>query len=146
MTEQAADLVAIRGIIDRQFESMTWSAGGGPNIAMFKSDLLPGAPLYPAARPASATSDDAFAERMVGLARTTLTSLQERPIGNQILVFGNVAVAAAASENTENDGEVNRSVEMFLLVKSEDHWKIAGQAWDKETNETPIPDELLSGR
>jgi hypothetical protein len=32
---------------------------------------------------------------------------------------------------------------MMLLVKSEGHWKIAAQAWDKETNTVPIPDELL---
>ena len=146
MENRAADLRAIRDLIDRQFTSMSWSMGGGPDTALFKSDLLPGAPLYPSARPVLATSDDAFTERMGELARTTLTSLHERPIGKRILVFGNVAVAAAASENTENEGEVNRSVEMFLLVKSGGHWKIAGQAWDKETSGTPIPDELLAHR
>ena len=146
MEERAADLRAIRDLIDRQFKSMSWSTGGGPDAALFKSDVLPGAPLYPAARPVLATSDDAFTERMGKLARTTLTSLHERPIGTRILLFGNVAVAAAASENTENEGEVNRSVEMFLLVKSGGHWKVAGQAWDKETSSTPIPDELLVQR
>lgn len=100
MSEQAADLSAITDLIDRQFTSMSWSAGGGPDATLFKSDVLPGAPLYPAARPVSATSNDAFTERMDKLARTTLTSLHERPIGKQILIFGNVAVAAAASENT----------------------------------------------
>ncbi len=144
MNEQATDLDAIRHIIDRQFTSMSWSAGGGPDAAMFKRDLIPGAPLYPAARPLLATSEDEFLKRMGGLAQTTLTSLHERPIGNQILVFGNIAVAAAASENTENEGEVNRSVEMFLLVKSGGEWKIAGQAWDKETSGTPIPEKLLA--
>ncbi|MBM0744303.1 hypothetical protein JOY44_22265 [Phormidium sp. CLA17] len=110
---------------------------------MFKGDFLPGAPLYPSARPVSVKSLDEFTERMGELARTTLTSLHERVIGTQILVFGNVAVAAAACENTENQGEVNRNVEMLLLVKSEGHWKIAAQAWDKETNSVPIPAELL---
>ena len=143
MDKPEADLRAIRDLVDRQFASMSWSAGGGPDTALFKSDLLPGAPLYPSARPVSATSDDKFTERMSKLARTSLTSLHERPIGKQILIFGNVAVAAAASENTENESEVNRSVEMFLLVKSGGHWKVAAQAWDKETSSTPIPGELL---
>ena len=146
METQAADLRAIRDIIDRQFASMCWSVGGGPDTAMFKSDLLPGAPLYPSARPVLATSDDEFTKRMGELARTTLTSFHERVIGTRILVFGNVAVAAAACESTENEGEVNRTVEMLLLVKSGGHWKIAGQAWDKETSSTPIPDELLVHR
>lgn len=146
MEDRAADLRAIRDVIDRQFASMSWPVGGGPDAAMFKSDLLPGAPLYPAARPVSATSGDEFTGRMGGLARTTLRSLHERVIGTQILVFGNVAVAAAAGENTENEGEVSRSVEMLLLVKSGGRWKIAGQAWDKETSSTPIPDELLGHR
>ena len=146
MEERAADLRAIRDIIDRQFSSMSWSVGGGPDAAMFKSDLLPGAPLYPSARPVLATSDDEFTERMSKLARTSLTSLHERPIGKQILIFGNVALVAAASENTENESEVNRSVEMFLLVKSGGQWKVAAQAWDKETSSTPIPDDLLAHR
>lgn len=146
MEERATDLRAIRDIIDRQFASLSWSVGGGPDTAMFKSDFLPGAPLYPSARPVSVKSLDEFTERMGELARTTLTSLHERVIGTQILIFGNVAVAAAACENTENEGEVNRNVEMLLLVKSAGHWKVAAQAWDKETSSTPIPDELLAPR
>ena len=76
------------------------------------------------------------------LARTTLTSFHERVIGTNVLLFGNVAVAAVAYENTENEGEVNRNVEMMLLVKTNGHWKIAAQAWDRETNTLLIPDEL----
>ncbi len=147
MDERAVDLRAIKNLIDRQFASMSWSVGGGPDTALFKSDFLPGSPLYPSARPVLVTSLDDFTERMGELANErTLASLHERAIGTQILVFGNVAVAAAASENTENGSEVNRSVEMLLLVKSAGHWKIAAQAWDKETSSTPIPDELLVHR
>jgi hypothetical protein len=145
MNGRAADLRAIRDLIDRQFASMTWSAGGGPDTAMFRNDFLPGAPLYPSARPVSVRSLDEFTERMGELAQTALTSFHERVIGSKVLVFSNVAVAAVTCENTENGGEVNRNVEMMLLVKSEGHWKIAAQAWDKETNTVPIPDELLVG-
>jgi hypothetical protein len=143
MEERAADLRAIGDLIERQFSSMSWSEGGSPDTAMFKSDFLPGVPLYPSARPVSVKSLEEFTERMGELSRTTLTSLHERAIGTQILLFGNVAVVAAACENTENQGEVNRNVEMLLLVKSGGDWKIAAQAWDKETSSVPIPAELL---
>ncbi|CAA9525246.1 MAG: hypothetical protein AVDCRST_MAG91-2454 [uncultured Sphingomonadaceae bacterium] len=143
MDEQAADHRAIRDLIDRQFASMSWSVGGGPDTALFKSDFVPDSPLYPSARPVSVQSLDEFTERMGKLARTTLPSFLERVIGTQILVFGNVAVAAAAGEQTDNEGEINRVVEMLLLVKDGGHWKVAAQAWDNETSGTPIPDELL---
>jgi len=137
-----ADLKAIRDLINRQFTSMSWSSGG-PDTATFKGDFLPGAPLYPSTRPVLMKSLDEFTERMAALAQTTLTSFNERVIGTKILLFGNVAATAVVCENTENDAEVNRNVEMLLLVKSEGQWKIAAQAWDKETSSTPIPNELL---
>lgn len=143
METAAADLQAIRNVIDRQFASMSWTTGGGPDTGTFRSDFLPTAQLYPSARPVSAISLDAFAGRMGQLAQTTLASFRERVIGTRIVVFGQVAVATVACENTENDGEVNRNVEMMLLVKSDGEWKIAAQAWDKETARTQIPDDLL---
>ena len=143
MDEKAADYRAIRDIIDRQFASLCWSAGGAPDAAMFEGDVLPNAPLYPAARPVTATSAQAFTERMGKLARTTLTAFHERATGTQVTIFGNIAMAAAVNEYRENEGEAKRTLEMLLLVKSEGQWKIAGQAWDRETSSTPIPDEFL---
>ncbi len=143
MDARASDLRAIRDLIDRQLASMSWSAGGGPDTVTFGNDFLHGAPLYPSARPVSVRSVDEFTEYMGELAQTTLMSFHERVIGAKVIVFGNVAVATVTCENTENGGEVNRNVEMMLLVKSEGHWKIAAQAWDKETNSVPIPAELL---
>ena len=125
---------------------MSWPAGGGPDAALFKSDFLPGAPLFSSARPVSAGSVDPFTGRMGELARTTLQSFHERVIGTRILVFGNVAVAAAAGENRENGNAADRTVEMLLLVKTGGHWKIAAQAWDKETTDNPVPEELLEQR
>ena len=124
MDGRAADLREIRDLIDSQFGSMSWSAGGGPDTTTFRDGFLPGAPLYPSARPVSVRSLDEFTKRMGELAQTMLTSFHERVIGTKVLVFGNVALAAVACENTENGGEVNRNVEMMLLVKSDGHWKI----------------------
>jgi len=58
-------------------------------------------------------------------------------------VFGNIAVAAAGCETTENGTKVNRGVEMMLLVKDEGGWKIVAQAWETEKSAGfHIPNEL----
>jgi ketosteroid isomerase-like protein len=144
MSERADDDVrAIEDLIARQFASMSWQAGGAPDLEKFSSDFLPGASLFASARPAHAQSVGQFAERMKDLVGTTLKSFDEQVIGTRIHVFGNVAVAVAACENTENGAEINRNVEMMLLVKDEGRWKIAAQAWDKATDTRPIPAGLL---
>jgi hypothetical protein len=138
------DVQAIEDLIARQFASMSWEAGAAPDLEKFRSDFLPGAMLFASARPVRAQSIGQFAERMSGLAGTTLKSLSEEVVGVRAHVFGNIAVAIAACENTENETEVNRNVEMMLLVKDGGEWKIAAQAWDKATNARPIPAHLLT--
>ena len=146
MSEAASDDVrAIRELIDRQLASMTWPTGAGPDLACFMADFLPSAPLYASARPVSAQTLEQFCERMRALSRTSLTSFHERAVATTVHVFGNVAVAAAVCENTENGAEVSRNVEMLLLVKDGGHWRIAAQAWDRETADRPVSRELLSG-
>jgi hypothetical protein len=137
------DVEAIRAIVARQFASLSWSRTAGADWDGFAGDFLPGAPLYPAARPVAAKSVPAFVERMRGLAETSLPALAERMLGCEIRVFGKVAVAVAACEMTENEAETSRTVEMLLLVKEAEGWKIAAQAWDKEGPGTPIPAALL---
>ncbi len=60
----------------------------------------------------------------------------------RVLVFGNVAVVLAASELVENGTEVNHDVSGYLLVKDEGEWRIAAHAWDKATDEMPVPVHL----
>ena len=67
---------------------------------------------------------------MKGLALTKLRSFKEVPLGHDIRLFGNVAVAIAACQITENEAQVTRGIEMMLLVKTEGHWQIVCQAWD----------------
>jgi hypothetical protein len=64
-------------------------------------------------------------------------------LGTHVGVFGNVAVALAACENTENGSTVTRNVEALLLVK-DGTWKIAAQAWDKADAARPVPAELVT--
>jgi Putative lumazine-binding len=144
MTTQASDLQAIHDIIERQFKSMSWTAGSAPDMAAFGDGFLPDATLYPSARPVSGRSVEEFAARMSGLVGKSLVSFHETVLGGMIFLFGNVAIAAVACENIENEAEINRNVEMMLLVKSDGHWKIAAQAWDRESESLPIPDELLT--
>ena len=143
--EHSDDVRAIEALIARQFASLSWAPGTSADWDGFAADFFPEASLYPAARPAKRQTVEAFIERMKGLAGTKLRSLQEAVLGTEIHVFGNVAVAVAACEMTENGAEVNRGVEMLLLIKNEGAWRIVSQAWDMESPSKRIPLPLVGG-
>ena len=69
---------------------------------------------------------------MKGLAETTLHRFFEAPLGAAVHVFGNVAVAAAGCEMTENGTKMNRGVEMMLLMKGRMENRCAGLGYRKE--------------
>jgi ketosteroid isomerase-like protein len=137
------DVQAIEAAIARQFASLCWTPGTPADWAGFAADFFPEASLYPAARPAKRQTVEAFIERMKGLKGTKLRSFAEAVLGTEIHVFGNVAVALAACEMTENNADVQRGVEMLLLIKNEGTWQIVSQAWDTESPSQPIPMRLL---
>jgi hypothetical protein len=137
------DIEAIEAVVSRQFASLNWRPGESADWAAFAADFLPEASLYPSARPARRQTVEAFVERMKDLAGTSLRSFHETVRGTDIRVFGNVAVAVAACEMTENDAEINRGVEMLLLVKNEGRWRVVAQAWDSESASNRIPLDLL---
>jgi hypothetical protein len=141
--EHGDDVRAIERLIARQFGSLTWTPETSANWDAFAADFFPEASLYPAARPAQRQTVEAFVERMKGLAGTKLRSFHETVLGTEVRVFGNVAVALAACEMTENDGQVSRGVEMLLLLKNEGVWRIVSQAWDTESPSKPIPGDLV---
>lgn len=140
--DHIADQQAIEAVIERQFGSLSWTPGESADWGTFMSDFFPDAPLYPATRPVKQQSVSAFRERLSGLAETKLRSFHENVLGTEVRVFGNVAVALAGCETVENETEVNRGVEMLLLVKDSGQWKIAGQAWDMESDEVKVPSYL----
>jgi hypothetical protein len=142
-SDYSDDVRAIEALIGRQFASLTWTPDRPGDWDLFAADFFPDAALYPAARPARRQSVDAFVERMKGLAGTTLRSFDEVVLGTEVRVFGNVAVAVAACEMTENGERKNRGVEMLLLVKNEGAWRIVSQAWDGEGPAQPIPSSLV---
>jgi hypothetical protein len=80
------------------------------------------------------------------LAATRLRSFEEAVLGSEVDVFGNIAVALAACEMTENAGDTNRGVEALLLIKDAGIWRIVSQAWDRESESEPIPAHLVGGK
>ena len=138
------DEAAIRKIIAQQFGSLNWRPGTSGAWAAFMADFLPGAPLYAAAHPVKSQTAEAFVERMKGLAESKLRSFAEAVLGVEVRIFGNVAVAVAGCEITENDADVMRGVEMMLLVKDAGLWRITAQAWDTEGESKRLPAELLA--
>ncbi len=136
------DVRAIKTLIGAHFQGLHWTPTTRADWTTFAADFLPDASLFPAARPVRRQTLDTFITRMNGLAQGTLRSFEERTLGMQILVFGNVAVVLGASEMVENGTEVNRDVSGFLLVKDEGKWRIAAHAWDHASEEMPVPEHL----
>jgi ketosteroid isomerase-like protein len=144
--EYRADVAAIQALIARQFGSLCWAPGKQAAWEVFAADFHPDASLYPAARPAQRQTVQAFVARMQGLAATRLRSFEEAVLGSEVHVFGNIAVALAACEMTENAGDTNRGVEALLLIKDAGIWRIVSQAWDRESESEPIPAHLVGGK
>lgn len=138
----AEDEASIRSLIKAHFDALGWDRGGKPDWQRFSADFLPEALLFPAARPVQVRSLDQFRTRMDSVAEGPLRTFEERTLGMRILAFGNVAVVLAASEMLENGSDVNHDVSGYLLVKSAGEWKIAAHAWDKASEERPVPEEL----
>lgn len=138
------DIRAIEAIIVRQFGSLNWGAEDSAKWDEFADDFFPGASLFSAARPATAQTVEAFIERMKGLSQTTLQSFNQSMLGSEVHVFGNVAVALGVCKNLENNTQVTRGVEAFLLIKDAGAWRIVSQAWDTESETNAIPEYLIS--
>ena len=124
------DEMQILELIEGQFAALSWPDDSGGDWQAFAADFVPGAPLYPAARPVAPQTVQGFTDRLQALSKSELTQFYERLAGYRIQVYGSVAVAIAVCEMTENGQEVNRNIEALLLVKDDGRWRIAAQAWD----------------
>lgn len=141
-SEETDDLRAIKALIGAHFDGLRWSPGTSADWNMFAADFLPEASLFPAARPVRRQTLEAFIARMNGVAQDSLRSFEEKTLGMQVLVFGNVAVVLAASEMLENGTEVNHDVSGYLLLKDSGKWRIAAHAWDHASEQDPVPEYL----
>ena len=136
------DETAILALIGAHFDGLKWTPTTQPDWEAFSADFLPDAHLFPAARPVQMKTLGEFIERMNGVSQGSLHTFEEHTLGMQFLIFGNVAVVLAASEMLENETEVNHDVSGYLLVKNEGKWSIAAHAWDKASEQMPVPEEL----
>jgi hypothetical protein len=136
--EMEAD--AVRAVLARQFEHLSWAAGDTPDYAPVLADFVPGAHMYASRRPAAAQSAAEFCARLERLrVDGTLASFRESMLGAHIRIFGNVAIALAACEMLENEVTTTRDVSGFLLLKDGGRWRIAAQAWDIEREGLSVP-------
>jgi hypothetical protein len=141
--EGTAVVSAIKRVMGRQFRSLSWSREKEADWNGFAETFLPGATLFPAARPVKLQTVDDFMERMKRLrAEGKLATFEETPLGCEVRVFGNVAVAFAACEMLENGSTVTRDVSATILVRESGNWRIAAQAWDIENEDRKIPAHL----
>jgi len=142
ISNSADDESAIRALIGAHFDGLKWTPTTQPDWEAFSADFLPDALLFPAVRPVQTKTLEEFIERMNGVAQGSLHTFEEHTLGMQTLIFGNVAVVLAASEMLENETEVNHDVSGYLLVKCGGNWRIAAHAWDKASEQIPVPEEL----
>jgi len=138
-----ADHRAIRLLIERQFSSLSWNVDRAPDWDGFSADFLPGAQLFPAARPVLPLSVPDFVARMKTASASTMPVFEESLLGAEIRLYGKVAVALAVCQQREQDASPERAVEALLLLKENGVWRIAAQGWDKEGDGAPIPEALL---
>jgi hypothetical protein len=138
-----ADASAIRQVM-RQELSLSWSQDRNANWEAFADSFVPGAALFPAARPVRTQTLDQFIDRMKQLRdEGKLEAFKVTPLGCDVRVFGNVAVAFAACELLENESTVNREINATVLVRENGVWRIVAQAWDVEVAAHKIPDNLI---
>jgi hypothetical protein len=139
---EEADVSAIRQVMSQEL-SITWSREKNADWEAFAGTFLPCAALFPAARPVKSQTLDHFIDRMKQLRNEgRLETFEVTPLGCDVRVFGNVAVAFAACELHENQSTTNREMNATILVRENGSWRIAAQAWDIETDAHKIPDDL----
>lgn len=139
------DVAAIRGLLADGFAAISWSPTTPPDWARFFGSYIKGATLFPAARPVVPTAPEPFRIRMdEQRAGGSMIDFEETMLGSEIRVFGKIAVATAAFRARVNKTGEGAGVNMYLLVKEGDGWRIAAVAWDNASDQNPIPASLRS--
>lgn len=141
---QDSDVTAIRELIRHEL-SLSWSREKDGNWDVFTNTFLPDGALFPAARPVKPQTLDQFLGRLKQLrADGKLHTFEVNPLGCDVQVFGNVAIAFAVCRLLENQTTTNHELNATLLVREAEGWRIAAQAWDVESDSHKIPPHLLT--
>jgi hypothetical protein len=138
--EQAIDIQAIKSLIEKQFSSASWNSYKKPDWDGFASVFHTDATLFSTDQPTKTQSAKDFAARLIEQSKTTRRTFQETALKTDVFVSGNIATAIVDCENIANGHEIHRTIEMLLLVKSADGWKIVSQAWDQARPVEPVQD------
>lgn len=137
------EVSAIKKLLHQEL-SLTWSRDKNPDWDAFAGTFLSSATLFPSARPVKTQTLGQFIDRMKQLRdEGKLEMFTVTPLGCDVRVFGNVAIAFAACELLENESTINREVNATILVREDGMWRIAAQAWDIETGACKLPDHLV---
>lgn len=116
--DMSEDVAAITKMVEEALHQISWDEEKAPDWESFFAPYLPEAILIPSARPVSVIKPQAFQKNMDQQRDSgALVSLQERPVGARVHVFGNVAVAQASFAAKINGGQEGFGVNSFLLVK-----------------------------
>ena len=145
-----ADVATPDAIIDAVYASISGPAGQPRDWARFRSLLIPGARLIPAARrtpgattPVVWTAEEYVAAAAAGLERQ---GFFEREIHRTTEAFGAVlhAFSTYDSKRTQDGQPFARGINSFQLYHDGARWWIVTIFWDAETADKPIPAKYLS--
>ncbi|MEO6026268.1 MAG: hypothetical protein ABIR79_05320, partial [Candidatus Binatia bacterium] len=90
---------ALRALAAGGLQAISWAEGSEPDWRAFFGPYVDGAVLCPSARPATTVTPEAFQSRLdAQRSSNALRSLDEKPLGTTVQVFGNVAVVMSAFE------------------------------------------------
>jgi len=138
---QAESRQEILSILQKLYQALNWDESTKPDWNSFSDCFHATARLYPSARPVEALDVDTFVGRMDGQrSNGNLATFAETMLGEDIQVFGNVAVAFSAYETVINGDRKSRGLNAFHLGRDDGTWKILSLAWDNETDEQPLPE------
>lgn len=140
-----ADERTVHVLIVAQFVALRWSSDTTPDFSSLLAGFIEGGRMYPVQRPLLEQTPAAFCARRDALRQScTLATFEERVLGVRISVFGNLAIALAGCEMTENGNLTTRDVSGFLCLKDAGEWRIAAQAWDLERDGLSLSAALTS--
>jgi ketosteroid isomerase-like protein len=144
VTNYTKDEDRIREIIGQMFEAVSWSETKAPDFTAFASAVRKDAVLVPSARPANPTDIKTFVDRMSGQHSSgAMKDFDEKAHKTKVTVFGNLAVAIGSYVARIDNGPLGRGANGFLFIRNDGDWQIAAMSWDNESEEKPLPPELI---
>ncbi len=132
----------VESIVAAFYESFSGPAGKR-DFSRLRALFRPDARLVRAAAGLEELTVDRFLADLAGFFREV--SLYEREVARRLHRFGNLAQVFSVYEGRlEPEGPVlARGVNAMQVVFDGSRWWFAAIAWDDETPERPIPDELF---